>query len=101
MTLAKPNKVNNLQLLLQDVHSKLGPDYTYYHECVNAILRAVARRESASAWLDQMQRLVDGKDDLTTSHHGVLFLLQEMVRRSGKNLTSLAFTSSPTNIEGP
>jgi hypothetical protein len=90
MPRAKPaKKVNNLGLLLQDVRSKLGADYTYYHESVNAILRAIARRENASAWFDQMQRVVEGRDDLAMTHGGVLFLLQEMTRNAGETFTSI------------
>jgi hypothetical protein len=73
-------KANNFDLLLEDIRTTLAENYVFYQECIVAITRAAARHEDASAWFEQMQKLVEGVEGLDISHSGVLFLLREIVR---------------------
>jgi hypothetical protein len=60
----------------------------FYKECVVAIGRAAACHEDASAWFEQMERLVEGVDGVAFSYAGVKFLLREMARSEGELLAS-------------
>ncbi|KAF2833791.1 hypothetical protein CC86DRAFT_278145 [Ophiobolus disseminans] len=84
----RPNsrKLTNFNILLLDVRICLGEDYVYYEECVVAIATAAARKEDASAWYEQLERVVDGITPLAISHSGVLFLLG---RRGEAPLTNM------------
>jgi hypothetical protein len=85
--------VSNFGLLLQDIRSYLGGNYVFYDECVVAITRAAARNEDASAWFEQMEKVVNGVREVEISHAGVLFLLQELIRGEGELV--LAVLSPP------
>jgi hypothetical protein len=78
-------KAANFSPLLQDIRGYLGENYVFYEECIVAISRA-ACRENASAWFEQMERLVEGVDEVAFSHAGVQFLLREMARGEGELL---------------
>jgi hypothetical protein len=78
-------KATNFSPLLQDIRGYLGENYVFYEECIVAISRA-ARRENAFAWFEQMERLVEGVDEVAFSHAGVKFLLREMARGEGELL---------------
>jgi hypothetical protein len=79
-------KVTNFDPLLQDIRTSLGENYVFYKECIVAISRAAVRRQDASAWFEQMERLVEGVDEVAFSHAGVHFLLREMARGEGEIL---------------
>jgi hypothetical protein len=64
--------------LLRDVRIKLGHDWTFYEECIDGVLDAAANQQDTTAWMEQMQQLVEGDEKLAFSHNGILFLLGEM-----------------------
>ncbi|KAF2127205.1 hypothetical protein P153DRAFT_61422 [Dothidotthia symphoricarpi CBS 119687] len=78
VTKVKSKKPSNLGPLLQDIRTKLGSNWTFYQECLDSIVGAAAREQDTIAWLEQMQQVVEGREDLVCSHEGVLFLLSEM-----------------------
>ncbi|KAF1849703.1 uncharacterized protein K460DRAFT_349865 [Cucurbitaria berberidis CBS 394.84] len=75
---AKGTKLTNFDALLHDIRSKLGPDWEFYLEFLDGAIRATARGQDVSAWFEQVEQLVEGREDVAFSHQGVLFLLAEM-----------------------
>lgn len=84
---AKGTGTTNFSPLLQDLRSKLGPNWGFYQEFLDGVIRATAQGQDVYAWFEQVEQLVDGREDLALSHKGVLFLLAEMgvkVRSEGR-----------------
>tara|TARA_R110002003_G_scaffold46_10_gene3798 strand:- start:2087 stop:2401 length:315 start_codon:yes stop_codon:yes gene_type:complete len=76
--------LSNFDPLLQDIRTCLGENYAFYQECIVAITSAAARHDDMSAWLEQMQQVVEGVEAVGFSHAGVLFLLHEKIRGEGE-----------------
>jgi hypothetical protein len=74
----KAKKLSTIDIPLQDIRKKLGLNYALYEESLKGIISAIARQEDTSAWLEQLQQLVNGVEEVRFSHQGVLFLLEEM-----------------------
>lgn len=68
---------SNFDPLLKDIRSKLGSNWTFYQECLDAIVQTASHNQDTIAWLEQMNQLVQGKENMPCSHEGVLFLLSE------------------------
>lgn len=69
---------SNLEIVLSSIRASLGPEWTFYEECLEGIVGAVARQDDAFAWFEQMANLVEGKQQIAFDHAGVLFLLRQM-----------------------
>lgn len=76
-------KVSNFDPVLIDIRKKLGANWVYYEECLEAIINASARHEDTSAWFEQMQKIIQGVNGVQIGHEGVLFLLRELVHGEG------------------
>lgn len=84
---AKSTKPTNLDLLLKDIRSKLGPDWGFYQEFLDGAKQAIASEQDVSAWFAQVEQLIEGREDVALSHQGVLFLLADQgvkARSEGK-----------------
>jgi hypothetical protein len=66
---------SNYDTFLQDIYDCLGVNYAFYHECLVTIIRAAARHDAASAWVEQTQQVMERIEEVAGSHAGVLFLL--------------------------
>lgn len=77
-TEATPRTLTNFDPLLQNIRNSLGEDNVFYEECLVAITTALARREDASAWYEQLQLVVEGNTAIAISHAGVLYLLAQL-----------------------
>lgn len=77
----------SMKVLLLDISNRLDSDWDMYKECYEEINKALGKGQSAVAWREQMDMLVEGREDLKTSHEGVLFLLRE----TGISRTDLIF----------
>ncbi|KAH7357629.1 hypothetical protein BKA66DRAFT_574267 [Pyrenochaeta sp. MPI-SDFR-AT-0127] len=73
----KGSKLANFEPLLQDIREKLGPDWEFYQEFLEGAVTAATREQDISAWVEQGEQLVKGREDVDYSHQGVLYLLQE------------------------
>lgn len=74
----RTRKPDRFTPLLVEIRSGLGDYWTFYEECIDGVLDAAARQQDATAWLEQMQQLVEGVDKVQFSHEGILFLLRDM-----------------------
>ena len=75
---SKAQQPDRFTLLLADVRSGLGDLWTFYEECIDGVLDAAANQQDTTAWLEQMQQLVEGNYKIAFSHEGILFLLRDM-----------------------
>ncbi|KAL1600207.1 hypothetical protein SLS59_005831 [Nothophoma quercina] len=75
---SKAQQSDRFTLLLADIRSGLGDLWTFYEECIDGVLDAAANQQDTTAWLEQMQQLVEGNYKIAFSHEGVLFLLRDM-----------------------
>lgn len=64
--------------LIAEMQSELGDSWIFYEECIGGIIEATADQQGTTAWVEQMQQLVDGNRKVTLSHEGILFLLRDM-----------------------
>lgn len=83
------NKPDRFTALLIDVQRGLGRQWTFYEECIEGILEAAAQDKDTTAWFEQMQRLVDGNNQVRFGHEGVLFLLRDMGVRPSKQQSQI------------
>lgn len=74
----KIRELTNFEPLLQDIRSKLGLDWEFYQDFLEGAIRSIDCGQDISAWVEQVELLVKGREDLAFSHQGVLFLLGEM-----------------------
>lgn len=77
-TSSKVQKPDRFTPLLADIRSGLDDHWTFYEECIDSVLFAAANKQDTTAWLEQMQQLVEGIHKVQFSHEGVLFLLRDM-----------------------
>ncbi|CAO2658545.1 Nn.00g062680.m01.CDS01 [Neocucurbitaria sp. VM-36] len=100
----KIKKPTNFNPLLQDIRSKLGPDWWFYQEFLDGAIRATAREQDVSAWFEQIEPLVEGREDLAFSHQGVLFLLAEMgvkVHNDASSIDNMPPPPLPPSVVSP
>jgi hypothetical protein len=70
-------KTTNFGPLLQVRREDLGADWGFYKEFLEGAQAAIARGEGISAWVEQIEPLVQEPPARQFAHQGVLFLLRE------------------------
>jgi hypothetical protein len=76
-------KLKNLDLLLLVIRSELSPDWGCYKELIEGAAAAKASGENVSAWVTQIEALVQNSAS-RIAHGGVLFLLGVTVQSEGE-----------------
>ena len=89
----QPKKLSNLDIVVQDIRSTLGLDWGFYQEFLEGVKDAITRGQDCSAWIEHIEPLVVGREDLYLAHQGVLFLLGE-VRVKARSEGRMACISS-------
>lgn len=74
----KAQQLDRFTPLLADIRNKLSDHWTLYEECIDGVLDAAANHQDTTAWMEQMEQLVERNDKITFSHQGILFLLHDM-----------------------
>lgn len=96
---SKPQKADRFTTLLADIRSKIGDDWTFYEECIDGVLDTATNKQDTTAWVEQMQQLVKGNDEVSLSHEGLLFILRDMgvhlPRQKNRGEGERHFDSSP------
>jgi hypothetical protein len=103
---SKFSQPSNFDPLLKDIRAKLGPDWEFYNEFLEGVTTAATRGEDVSAWFEQIEPLVKGREDIYFAHEGVLFLLAEKgvkVQSESKSPSHMlpptfTFLAHPSNI---
>lgn len=73
-----PCPFSNVEIVLSSIRASLGPDWTFYKECLEGIVGAAARQDDTAAWFEQMETLVKGKQEIAFDHAGILFFLRQV-----------------------